>query len=293
MRTRKRFPTTGRDRIAKILVTGAGGLLGRACVRLAAERHDCVGLSRQELDVTDRSAVEKALERTNPDAVLHCAAYTDVDGAEWDPARAMAVNADGTEWVARAARRARAAMLYVSTDYVFDGEKQTPYIEEDATHPLSKYAESKLEGERRIASVFSEGYLIVRSGWLYGSGKGFVDWAVRRLEAGDVLRAVADQVGSPTWVNDLAEALLVLLEKRLSGTFHVVNPGETDWLGAARVIAEQLGAPGSRVEAVSMADLGRPAPRPPYSALNVAKFEGATGRRLRSWQEALRSYLNK
>jgi dTDP-4-dehydrorhamnose reductase len=249
-------------------------------------------VDRPDFDITNRSTVEGAFERFTPDAVLHCAAYTDVDAAESDPKRAMTVNADGTEWVARAASQAGAKMLYVSTDYVFGGEKRTPYAEEDSPHPLSKYAESKLEGERRVVGVSPQRHLIARSAWLYGSGKGFVDWARRRLESGETLRAVDDQVGSPTWVRDLAEALLVLIEKNLSGTFHVVNTGETDWLGLARVIAQQLGAPGSRVEAVSMADLDRPAPRPRYSALDVAKFEGATGHRLRSWQEALLSYLS-
>ena len=277
----------------KLLVTGAGGLLGRACVRLASYKHDCVGLTRQELDITDRSAVQSAFERFAPDAVLHCAAYTDVDGAERDPKRAMAVNADGTESVALAARQAGAKILYVSTDYVFDGEKQRPYVEDDATNPLSKYAQSKLEGERRVVGVSPEEHLIVRSGWLYGSGKGFVDWALGRLEAGEVLRAVEDQVGSPTWVNDLSEAILVLTERQSSGTFHVVNHGEIDWLGAARILAEHVGIEGSLVESISMADLARPAPRPRYSALDVSKFEGSTGSRLRSWSEALESYLEQ
>lgn len=275
----------------KILVTGAGGLLGRACVALASPRHECVGLRRQELDITDYAAVETALRDIRPDAVLHCAAYTKVDDAERHPETAMLVNAGGAESVARAARESGAAMLYVSTDYVFDGDQQTPYLEEDTTHPLCRYAESKLEGERRVAAVLPDRHTIVRSGWLYGSGKGFVDWALGRLEAGEVLRAVNDQVGSPTWVKDLAEALLVLLEIGLSGTFHVVNKGETDWLGVAKILAERAGS--SRVEAVSMTDLGRPARRPCYSALDVSKFEHATGRRLRPWSEALFAYLKE
>ena len=133
----------------------------------------------------------------------------------------------------------------------------------------------------------------MRSGWLYGSGRGFVDWARRGLEADEVLRAVADQVGSPTWVEDLAEAVLALTEKPFSGTFHVVNHGETDWLGAARVIAECVGVQGSRIASISMADLARPAPRPRYSALDVSRFEDSTGSRLRSWKEALSSYLKE
>jgi dTDP-4-dehydrorhamnose reductase len=262
-------------------------------VRVVSQKHDCVGLDMPDLDITHRSAVESAFERFTPDAVLHCAAYTDVDAAESDPKRAMTVNADGTEWVARAASQAGAKMLYVSTDYVFGGEKRTPYVEEDSPHPLSKYAESKLEGERRVVGVSPQRHLIARSAWLYGSGKGFVDWARRRLESGETLRAVDDQVGSPTWVKDLAEALLVLIEKDLSGTFHVVNTGETDWLGAARMIAEHVGVGADRVERISRAELGRPALRPGYSALDASKFESATGRRLRSWKDALAGYLKE
>ena len=277
----------------KILVTGSAGLLGKACVGLASHRHECIGLSHGDLDVNDRSAVDSAFERIRPEAVLHCAAYTDVDGAEREPEQAMAVNADGAESVARAAHRAGATMLYVSTDYVFDGEKRAPYTEEDPTHPLSRYAASKLEGERRVAEVTPEGSLIVRSGWLYGSGKGFVDWALHRFDSGEVVRAVRDQMGSPTWVQDLAEALLALIERRRSGIFHVVNPGETSWWGAAQFLAELVGADASRIEGIMLEDLGRPAPRPSYSVLAVEKFEDATGLCLRPWKETLASYVSE
>ena len=275
----------------KLLVTGAGGLLGRACVSLASQKHDCLGLSREELDVTDRPAVQRAIERLQPNAVLHCAAYTDVDGAERDPDRATEVNAVATGWVARAARQAGARMVYVSTDYVFDGDKQTPYTEEDVPNPLSRYGLSKLEGERRVAELCPDNHLIVRSGWVYGAGKGFVDWVLGRLDRGETLRVVNDQVGSPTWVGELAKALLVLTEKPVWGTFHFVNKGETHWLGVARVIAECLGVEHAPLEELSLADLARPAPRPRYSALDVTKFEDRTGERVAPWNDAVASYL--
>lgn len=276
----------------KLLVTGAGGLLGRACTRLGSEKYDCVGLSRRQLDVTDRSAVQRAFDRLEPNVVFHCAAYTDVDGAERDPSRAMVVNAEATEWVARAACETGALMVYVSTDYVFDGRKKTPYKERDVTAPLSQYGLSKLEGERRVTEICSDKYLIVRSGWLYGPGKGFVDWVLSGFEEGKTLRVADDQVGSPTWVEELAKALVVLTEKRLCGTFHFVNRGETDWLGVVRVIAECTGQGHALLEPVSLAGLARPAPRPHYSALDVSKYEESTRDRVAPWDDAVERYLS-
>ena len=281
----------------KVLVTGAGGLLGRASVGLASQEHDCIGLPRKELDVTDRSSVREVIHRFEPDAVIHCAAYTDVDESERNPDQAFAVNVQGTEWVARAAREADAQMVYVSTDYVFDGEKKTPYTEGEAVNPLSQYGRSKLEGEIKVREVCADNHTIVRSAWLYGPGKGFVDWMLGRLEmpdasdASETLRVVDDHIGSPTWISDLARAILLLAEERLTGTFHYVNKGETHWLGAAWVIADYLGVERSRLSGTAMAELSRPAPRPHYSALDVDKFEKATGSRISRWDEALKNYL--
>ena len=279
----------------KLLVTGAGGLLGRAAVSLASREHDCTGLLRQDLDVTDRPAVREAVHRVEPDAVIHCAAYTNVDESERNPDLAFAVNAQGTEWVARAAREVDAQMVYVSTDYVFDGEKKTPYTEVDAPNPLSQYGRSKLEGEGRVKEVCAENCTVVRSGWLYGPGKGFVDWLLGQLETpekSDPLHVVDDQVGSPTCVSDLAKAILLLTEERFTGTFHFVNKGETHWLGAARVITDYIGIGSSRLSGTATAALGRPAPRPHYSALDVDKFEKATGAHVSPWNEALTTYVS-
>ncbi len=276
----------------KLLVTGAGGLLGRACVSLALEKHQCVGLSRRELDVTDRGEVERALQRVRPEAVLHCAGYTDVDGAERDPDRAMRVNAEAAGWVARAARDHGASMVYVSTDYVFDGEKSTPYTEDDPPRPLSRYGLSKLEGERRVSEACPDISLIVRTGWLYGAGKGFADSFLRQLDEGARIRLIDDQVGSPTWAKELAAAILLLTEKRHSGTVHFVNRGETHWLGVGRAILNCLGAEGTHVERTSIGDWVRPAPRPRNSALDVGKFEAETGTRVTPWDQALALYLS-
>jgi dTDP-4-dehydrorhamnose reductase len=203
----------------------------------------------------------------------------------------MTVNADGTEWVARAARETGARMVHVSTDYVFDGEKTTPYIEEDRARPLSRYGLSKLEGERRVAEICPESNLIVRTGWLYGAGKGYVDWVLGRLDEGALLRLVDDQVGSPTWAAEVASALLILAEQGHTGTFHFVNKGETHWLGAARAIVDCLGLETARLERSSLADWDRPAARPRYSALDVSKFEEKTGAGVTPWNQALADYL--
>ncbi len=287
----------------KFLVTGAGGLLGRSVASLASQGHDCNGFLRKELDVTDWTSVQEVIHRVEPDAVIHCAAYTDVDESERNPHQAFAVNVQGTEWVARAAREVDAQMVYVSTDYVFDGEKKTPYTEVEPLNPLSQYGRSKLEGEAKVQEVCADNHTIVRSAWLYGSGKGFVDWMLGRLETPDrsdapdtpdrkaTLRVIDDHIGSPTWASDFAKAILLLAEERLTGTFHYVNKGETHWLGAARVVADYLGVERSRLSGTPMAELGRPAPRPHYSALDVGKFEQATGSRVSSWDEALKNYL--
>lgn len=278
----------------KMLVTGAGGLVGKLVVELAQPSHDVCGLTHDDLDVTDRDAVSSAIGEFAPDVVLHCAAHTDVDGAERDPERAYEVNADATQWVAEAALRQRADLIYISTDYVFEGNATTPYREDDLTAPLSIYGKSKLAGEQRVGDVFTgqiERSVIVRTGWLYGKGKGFVDWARAGLEASKELPVVEDQTGSPTYARDLAEALVGLAESALRGVFHIVNPGEATWLGVATAIAGELGCESATLKPIRAAELGRPAPRPRYSALSVERYETATGKPVRPWRDALRGYL--
>jgi len=275
----------------RILVTGADGLLGRSAVALAKDQHETTGLDIGELDVTHRQAVMRSLDDLKPEVVLHCAAFTHVDGAEASEGAAMEVNASGTEWVARAAGEVRALMVYISTDYVYDGTKNEPYRENDSPRPLSRYGFSKLEGERRVVAVCPENHLIVRTAWLYGPGAGFPDWVCRKLDAGEPFQLVTDHRGSPTYASDLAGALLRLVEQGHRGVFHFVNKGETTWLGFGRAVAELTGRRGASVHGVRSAELGRAAVRPGYSVLAVDKYELATGDVVPSWQDALERYL--
>jgi dTDP-4-dehydrorhamnose reductase len=275
----------------KILVTGAEGLLGRMVVRLGAPNHDVLGCDRSRLDVRSRDGVARLFQEFSPEAVLHCAAYTDVDGAERAPEEALEVNATGARVVAESAREIGALVLYVSTDYVFDGDAAAPYREEDPPHPLSSYGRSKLEGERAVAAACTGSHVIVRTGWLYGPGKGFVDWARGRLRRGEELPLVEDQTGSPTSAFELAAAILTLIEQNHRGLFHFVNKGEATWFTLGNAIAEELGLSPRRIRAIRAAELNRPAPRPRYSALSVERFERTTGRTVTGWREALRHYL--
>lgn len=275
----------------RILVTGASGLVGGLVVRLAAPRHEVLGIDRDTADIVQKDGVLRVFREFSPEAVLHCAAYTDVDGAERAPEKALEVNATGARVVAESAREVEALVLYVSTDYVFDGEATAPYREEDPTRPLSSYGRSKLGGERAVAETCPEDHVIVRTGWLYGPGKGFVDWARERLRRGEDLPVVEDQTGSPTSALELAGAMLALVEGKHRGLFHFVNPGEANWLTLGKSVAEELSLSPVRIRAIRAVDLNRPAPRPRYSVLSVERFEKSTGRTVTGWREALHNYL--
>ena len=280
----------------KILVTGASGLVGSAVVSQGSKHHELLSLSRAELDVTEPAAVSRAVREFSPHAVLHCAAYTDVDGCERDPERAVAVNAEGAQWVAEAAHHSGASMIHVSTDYVFDGRATRPYREDDVTGPmssLSAYGRSKLEGEARVARCAPDTWVIVRTAWLYGKGKGFVDWARARLQSDEELPLIEDQTGSPTYALDLAEALLRLAEGGHRGSFHFANTGQATWVDVGKAVARELGVGTERLRAIRAEELDRPARRPHYSVLSVARYESATGSAAPSWQDALKRYLTE
>jgi dTDP-4-dehydrorhamnose reductase len=275
----------------RILVTGASGLVGGMVVRLAAPEHEVLPCDRARFDIRNRDDVSRTFEEFSPEAVLHCAAYTDVDGAERAPEEALEVNATGARVVAECAREVGALVLYVSTDYVFDGEATAPYREEDRPRPLSSYGRSKLAGERAVAETCPQDHVIVRTGWLYGPGKGFADWARGRLVGGEDLPLVEDQKGSPTSAKELASAMLTLVEGKQLGLYHFVNQGEASWLDLGKAVAEDLDLSPVRIRAIRGADLNRPAPRPRYSVLSVERFEKSTGRPVTPWREALQEYL--
>jgi len=302
----------------KILVTGAAGLLGTDVVAVAEGRgHEVVGLDRAALDVTDADAVMACLSGEAPDWVFHCAAYTAVDRAEEEAELAMQVNRDGAENVALAVASAGARMVYVSTDYVFNGEQRSPYRPTDPVGPLSVYGRTKLAGEEAVMGVLggavggavgakaeaggavteggegSAAALVVRTGWLYGSGgRNFVTAILDRAERGDPLSVVADQRGRPTWTRNVAEVALDLIEGDASGIWHVADGGAATWLRFAR---EMLRIRGLKVpiRGVFSAQWGAAAPRPAYSVMNVSATEERIGRPMMEWQEALARFLDE
>jgi len=277
----------------KVLITGAGGVLGQALVEHAAARGDRVAsFDRAALDIADERAVRDAVVAAAPDAVINCAAWTDVDGCELDPQRAFLVNSQGVEILATASRQSGASFVTVSTDYVFDGRKAEGfYTQRDDPHPLSAYGASKLEGERR-AMLASARTIVVRSGWIFGPrGKNFLSTIVARARRGERLKAISDSYGTPTYAPDLAARLRELAELDLPGVFHVVNSGEgTSYEGFAREAAEAAGVAGVEIESVLSDTLKRPAPRPRNSRLRCLLSEAIGLAPLRDWRDALREF---
>jgi dTDP-4-dehydrorhamnose reductase len=274
----------------KVLVTGAAGMLGRDVMLAAGNAgHDVVGFGRSELDVTDVAGLEKKFELERPDVVINCSAWTDVDGAESAGAEqdAFAVNGAGAGNVAAAAAGVGASVVYVSTDYVFDGAKGSPYVESDQPAPLSAYGRTKLAGEEATAAA-NKRHFIVRSAGLFGvGGSNFVATMLRlAADHGEVL-VVRDQVGSPTYTWHLAYGIVRLIEGIEFGLHHMAAAGKCSWYEFAREIFEQ-----AKIECKVLSGttemLGRPAPRPAFSALTSQREHAI---RLPSWHDGLAGYL--
>jgi len=276
-----------------LLVTGSYGQLGRAVVAAAAGRGMTVeGRDLDTLDITDGAAVGRWIGASRPRAVVNCAAYTAVDDCETHEADATMINATAVGHLADACNDVGAALIQISTDYVFDGNGSRPYREDDAVAPASAYGRTKLLGERAARSAAH--HLIIRTAWLYGHGGHHFVGAIRRQidDGRRCLRVVADQIGSPTFCGDLAVALIDLIGADASGTVHAVNDGATSWHGFATEIARALGAD-VEVVPVSTDEFPRPAPRPAYSVLDTGRLASLTGRRLPPWQDALARYLEE
>ena len=273
----------------RILITGAGGMLGHDLVSAAgAGGAECIALTRAELDVTDAAKVEAEIAGAHPDVVVNCAAWTDVDGAEAAPDAAAAVNGEGAGNVARAASHAGAWTIQISSDYVFDGRKGEPYVESDVTCPLSSYGRSKLAGEQAVAGEAPSNHTIVRSSWLFGAhGHCFPATILRLARERDELRVVDDQVGCPTFTEHLARALLTLCERPSPGILHIAATGSCSWYEFARQIVAEA-AVSTTVVSCRTADMPRPAQRPPYSV--IASERRAP--KLPEWREGLRAYLS-
>jgi len=275
----------------RVLVTGAAGMLGQAVMpALAAGGHAALGLDLPELDVTRLESLRGALRDFRPDQVLHLAAFTRVDDCEAQPDEAFRVNGDGARNVALAAAEAGAAVLAVSTDYVFDGTATQPYLESDAARPRSVYGASKWAGEQAVREVHPR-HAIVRTSWLFGpGGPNFVDTIVARARAGQPLRVVDDQRGSPTFTGDLAQGLLRLAACGATGTYHCTNTGDCTWYDLAAYVVGRAGLQ-VPLERTDTASFPRPAKRPAYSVLGNAAFEQKTGWRMPAWRDAVDRHL--
>jgi dTDP-4-dehydrorhamnose reductase len=274
----------------RVLIAGADGQLG-ACLRERLGTAVVWAGGREALDVTDPAAVRRVVREAQPDVVVNATAYNKVDLAEQEPAAAFLVNAAGPAHLAAAAREAGAVLVHVSTDYVFDGDRRSPYREDDAPRPRSVYGVSKLAGEMAVAASGAEHLLVRTSGVLgrggsRGKGGSFVERVLARARRGEPLRVVADQVFAPTLAADLAGAIADLLRVQARGLVHVVNEGTCTWAELARRALAEAGLPPT-LEEISTADLGAAAVRPAYSVLDAGRFAGLVGAPLRPWWEGL------
>lgn len=274
----------------KVLVSGGRGLLGSNILPFLGERFDLAVYDIDEWDITSPSRGKELMDLHRPDVVLNLAAVTDVDGCEDREEMARQVNAQGAGVVAELCVAAGARLVHMSTDYVFDGTKGSPYREDDEPRPASVYGRTKLAGERMVLGRLP-GAAVVRTQWLYGKGgRNFVD-TIRELgrQHGRV-RVVNDQKGSPTWARDLAMPIVSIIEKGLSGIYHVSNSGSCTWFEFARAIFSILDMD-VETSPISSSELGRKAARPASSVFDLAKFEGTTGIRMRGWMDPLKEYL--
>jgi dTDP-4-dehydrorhamnose reductase len=279
----------------RVLITGAGGQLGRD-LQAALAGHELSAVAHTDLDITDATAVRAAIDAFRPDGAVHAAALTDTTRCEREPDVAYVVNALGARNVAVACGRVGAAMVYVSTNEVFDGTRSEPYVESAEPNPLNAYARSKLAGERLVQEVLPQHY-IVRTAWLYGhGGNHFVSKIVRAAESGDVT-GVVDEVATPTWTRDLAVAIARLVGTGLFGIYHLTNTGEASRFAWAKEALRLAGRSNVRLRPITTAEFRASLPpdaiaprKPPYSVLrNVAGT--AIGIELRPWQDALAEYF--
>jgi len=286
----------------KIMVTGSRGMLGTDLLNLLQVRqHQPIECDLHNCDILNLAQLDAFVAAQRPAVIIHAAAYTNVDQAETDQAAAARLNATGAQHVATVAQRYHARVVYLSTDYVFDGTQTTPYTETDAPCPQTVYGKTKLQGEQHIQRICgldeasptaAPNFLIVRTAWLYGvHGKNFVKAILQRAQQGEPLRVVNDQTGAPTYTQDLAQGILALIECQAGGIVHVTNRGSCTWYDFARAILNVAHLTETPIYPISTAELQRPAPRPRYSVLATAKFERLTGHTLRPWQDGLHAYF--
>jgi len=319
--TRYLSPVTRHPQIALI---GAKGMLARKVAEQASRKYTVIPLDLPEFDMTDRTRVLERISSLRPEIIINCAAFTQVDRCETEEVLANKVNGEAVGFLAEAAKAVDATLVHVSTDYVFSGEQNRPYREDDPTGPQSAYGRSKLLGEQAIMSSGLEKYFIVRTSWLYGpGGNNFVETMIRLAKEREELRVVADQVGSPTYTGDLAEAIVRLVKSDTSrvkskgsspvtrhpslvtgfpsppfGLYHFADEGQCSWHEFAMAIidlAREWGEPvvTRRIVPITTADYPLPAKRPAYSALSNEKYKTVTGARIPDWRESLKNYFSE
>ncbi len=275
----------------KILITGSKGQLGSELVSLLLKDYEVYGFSHKELDITDKKHVIDIVSKIVPNIIIHCAAFTNVDGCESDIGTAFDVNTIGTGNVAIASKKTKSAMVYISTDYIFDGMKNSPYLESDIPNPISIYGISKYGGEL-VVKHFLDKFFIVRTSWLYGKrGKNFVNTILRLTKEKDEIKVVNDQVGSPTYVSDLAKAISALISTKYYGIYHITNSGECSWYKFAKEVLKYVVIKNIEVIPISTEELSRPAPRPKYSVLKNFNLEKKKIYKMRNWELALRDFF--
>lgn len=274
----------------KVMIIGSEGMLGHDLEDILSKEHDVSTTTIDTLDITDIDKTIKTVKGINPDVVVHAAAFTDVDGSETRADLAYQVNALGTRNVAVACQKADSALVYICTDYVFDGTKGTSYREYDHTNPLSVYGQTKHQGEVYIRDILDKFY-IVRTAWLYGyHGPNFVTTMLKLAEKMDSISVVSDQIGSPTYTVDLAKAINQLIKKPAYGIYHVTNSEHCSWYEYAQQIFENAGID-IDLKPVTTEEFGSPAPRPMYSVLENYNWKMEGYPEIRSYKDALKEYM--
>lgn len=268
----------------KVLVTGANGMLGQdLCPILEDLDYEVIETDINNLDIKNELLTHKVITNEKPDVVIHCAAYTNVDKAEEEFEQAKLINVVGTENVAKACAKNDAILVYVSTDYIFDGKKQAPYEVDDKPNPINNYGLTKSQGEE-VVKKYCKDYYIARTSWLYGHhGKNFVETMIAHKND-EILKVVNDQIGCPTWTVELSNGIIKMLEEFEYGTYHICGSGQTSWYEFAKEIFEYLDI-SVNLQPCKTEDYPRPAKRPQYSAMNNHKI-------CRNWKQALHDYLD-
>lgn len=276
----------------RVLITGSAGMLGRQVAKEYTRRGaEVFPLSRNDLDITEFEAVNNTLALLRPHLVVNCAAYTNVDAAETERERAFTVNGVAPRLVSLACRLHGAALVHISTDYIFDGQLNRPYLVSDLPNPVNTYGASKLMGEQGIRESGCL-YYIVRTSWLFGpEGRNFAETVLKLANEKKKLRVVSDQCGTPTYTPDLAKGIADLADTGICGTYHLTNSGVTTWYGFAQKIIQTAGLD-AEVEPCSTEDFPRPARRPANSALNPLPIQKVLGYTPQAWEKAVEHYIN-